>query len=360
MSRASHIAMMAAQDLPSPPEGADVPEWIQLTPAGRFETFDARGPYEVTDPQAVIEASFAARGEIEIDVNHASFTAAKAGGEAPARGWIVEMQAREDGIWGKVRWTKEGARLVADQAYRRISPVFRLAHPGSNRVVAILNASLVNRQNLRGLAALNFEEEERMSFLKQLAGVLDLGADATEEQVTTAVNKLKEDGDGATAAQSQLDEVATILGVDAGGDVVAAAKATAAGAPDAVALQSALTEMQDTIAAQAEQIAGLQGGASKDKAEAFVDGEIQKGRFIPKALRDHYISMHQEDPERVEKEIAGMPMLNGGSVAHLTPPSTDGSISMNAEQSQAAKLLGLSAEEYQAVLDEERKAQEGF
>ncbi len=74
-----------------PPEGAEVPEWIQLTPAGRFETFDARGPYEVTDPQAVIEASFAARGEIEIDVNHASFTAAKAGGEAPARGWIVEM-----------------------------------------------------------------------------------------------------------------------------------------------------------------------------------------------------------------------------------------------------------------------------
>lgn len=234
--------MMAAQDLPSPPEGADVPEWIQLTPAGRFETFDARGPYEVTDPQAVIEASFAARGEIEIDVNHAPFTAAKAGGEAPARGWIVEMQVREDGIWGKVRWTKEGARLVADQAYRRISPVFRLAHPGSNRVVAILNASLVNRQNLRGLAALNFEEEERMSFLKQLAGVLDLGADATEEQVTTAVNKLKEDG-----------------------DVVAAAKATAAGAPDAVALQSALTEMQDTIAAQAEQIAGLQGAHQRTR-----------------------------------------------------------------------------------------------
>lgn len=53
-------------------------------------------------------------------------------------------------------------------------------------------------------------------------------------------------------------------------------------------------------------------------------------------------------------------MLNGGSVAHLTPPSTDGSIAMNAEQSQAAKLLGLSAEDYQAVLDEERKAQEGF
>lgn len=345
--------MMAAQDLPSPPEGADVPEWIQLTPAGRFETFDARGPYEVTDPQAVIEASFAARGEIEIDVNHASFTAAKAGGEAPARGWIVEMQSREDGIWGKVRWTKEGARLVADQAYRRISPVFRLAHPGSKRVVAILNASLVNRQNLRGLAALNFEEEERMSFLKQLAGVLDLGADATEDQVTAAVNLLKDSGATAVAAQSQLNEIATILGVDAEGDVVAAAKATAGGAPDAVALQAAMTELQGTIAAQAEQIAGLMGSASKDKAEAFVDSEFKKGRLIPKALRDHYIAMHQEDPARVEKEIAGMPMLNSAGVPHLPPPSEDGKIAMNAEHLAVAAQLGLSEEAYLATLEGE-------
>ena len=86
--------MMAAQDLPSPPEGADVPEWIQLSPAGRFETFDARGPYEISDPQAVIEASFAARGEIEIDVNHASFSASLhiqraqwAGKSGPATRW---------------------------------------------------------------------------------------------------------------------------------------------------------------------------------------------------------------------------------------------------------------------------------
>ena len=352
--------MMAAQDIPPASEGANVPEWIQLTPAGSIETFDRRGPYKISDPQAIIDASFADRDKIEIDVNHASFLAAPKGGESPARGWIVAMQAREDGIWGKVQWTEEGARLVSEQAYRRISPVFGLSRNDRRQVLDIRNASLVNRPNVRGLAALNFEEEERMSFLEQLAALLGLGADATEEQVSAAIKKLKEGGDGEIAAQSQLNEVATILGVDTGGDVVAAAKATAAGAPDTVALQSALTEMQDTIAAQAEQISGLQDGASKDKAEAFVDGEIKKGRFIPKALRDHYISMHQEDPERIEKEIAGMPMLNGVNVAHLTPPSTDGSIAMNAEQSQAAKLLGLSAEDYQAVLDEERKAQEGF
>ncbi len=352
--------MMASQELPTVPDGAHVPEWIHLTPAGHIDTHDARGPYEITDPQAVIEASFAARGEIEIDVNHASFKAAPTGGEAPARGWITEMQAREDGIWGKVRWTREGARLVADQAYRRISPVFRVAHEGSKQVVAILNASLVNRQNLRGLTALNQEEEDgSMSFLEQLAAQMGLGADATEDHVLAAVNKLNLNGAGETAAQSQLNEVATILGVDADGDIIAAAKATTAGAPDVVALQSALTELQGTIATQAEQLNSMQSSASLDKATAFIDGEIKKGRMIPKALRDHYISKHQEDAARVEKEIAGLPVLNGSGVAHLTPPSEDGKIAMNAEQTQAAKLLGLSVEDYQSVLDEERKAQGG-
>ncbi|WP_165798108.1 phage protease [Tritonibacter scottomollicae] len=359
MSRASHIALMASQELPSVTEDAGVPEWIQLTPAGRIETFDARGPYEITDPQAVIEASFEGRDEIEIDVNHASFTAAKAGGDAPARGWIIEMQAREDGIWGKVRWTSEGARLVADQAYRRISPVLR--HDSHNRVQKLLNASLVNRPNLRGMAALNFEQEDdSMSFLKQLAALSGLGDDATEDQVIAAIKKQGEGSDGAIAAQSQLDEVATILGVDVGGDVVAAAKATTAGAPDVVALQSALTELQGTIAMQAEQLTTLQGTASKDKAEAFIDGEIKKGRMIPKSLRDHYVSMHQEDPARVEKEIAGLPVLNSTGVAHLTPASEDGKISLNAEQQSAARLLGLSSEDYQTVLEEEREAQEGL
>jgi len=352
--------MMAAQELPTVNQNGQVPEWIHLVPAGRIETFDGRGPYEISDPQAVIDASFAARGEIEIDVNHATFLAAKQGGEAPARGWITEMQAREDGIWGKVRWTKEGARLVADQEYRRISPVLGLPDEGSNQVISIRNASLVNRQNLRGLTALNHEEEERMPFLKKLAAKLGLGEDATEDQIMDAIAKMKTGGEGATAAQSQLSEVATILGVPDGGDVIAAAKATTAAAPEVVAMQASITELTGTIAAQSEEIASMKKAGAKERAEAFVMGEIKKGRVIPAGLRDHYIEMHQENPERVEKEILAMGILNVDGVAQLPPPGKDGKISMNAEAAQAAKLLGLSTEDYQSVLEEEHKAEGGF
>ncbi|WP_254868604.1 phage protease [Phaeobacter sp. HF9A] len=352
---------MAAQDLPTVESDGQVPEWIHLVPAGRIETFDGRGPYEISDPQAVIEASFAARGEIEIDVNHATFLAAKQGGEAPARGWITEMQSREDGIWGKVRWTKEGARLVAEKAYRRISPVLGLPHEDSNQVISIRNASLVNRQNLRGLTALNFEKEDgSMSFLEQLAARMDLGADATEDQVIAAINKLKAGGDGAIAAQSQLSEVATILGVPEGGDVVAAAKEKSAGSPTVAALQSTVTELAASMAAQSEELKALKGGRSKEKAEAFLASEIQRGRFLPPSFREKAVALHQEDPEGTEKMVAGFPMLNEPDLSQLRPPSEDGKISMNTEELQAAKLLGLSAEDYQSVLEAERKAQGGL
>lgn len=352
--------MMAAQELPVLENEGQVPEWIHLVPAGRIETFDGRGPYEISDPQAVIEASFAARGDIEIDVNHSTFLAASKGGEAPARGWITEMQARQDGIWGKVRWTKEGARLVAEKAYRRISPVLDLSLEDSKRVVSIRNASLVNRQNLRGLTALNFEKEERMSFLEQLAALLGLDAGASEDQVTAAIKKLKDGGEGTVAAQSQLLEVATLLGLPAGGDVVAAVKANSSSPAQLIALQSTVTDLTTALAAQSEELTALKGSNAKDKAEAFIAAEIQRGRFLPPDFREKAIAMHQEDPQGTEKLIAGFPMLNGPNLAHAVPPASDGQISMNAEAVQAAKLLGLSTEDYQSVLEEERKAQGGL
>ncbi len=128
-------------------------------------------------------------------------------------------------------------------------------------------------------------------------------------------------------------------------------------APEVVALQSAISELTATVAAQSEQLTAMKGGQAKDKAEAFIDGEILKGRLVPKALRDHYVSMHQEDPARVEKEIAALPMLNGPSVAPFV--QQDGKISMNAEHVAVAKQLGLSHEAYSATLADEHKSQGG-
>ena len=128
------------------------PEWVHLVPAGTFHGVDGRGPYRLHDPDAVIKASLAG-GKLPIDENHATDLAAPSGGPSPARGWIVAMEPRPDGIWGRVDWTEAGAALWADRAYRGISPV--LVNDKSGNVVRVLRAALTNAPNLPQLTTLH-------------------------------------------------------------------------------------------------------------------------------------------------------------------------------------------------------------
>ncbi|WP_459987377.1 phage protease [Komagataeibacter kakiaceti] len=39
-------------------------------------------------------------------------------------GWITELQARDDGIWGRVEWNASGHSAMDNKSYRGVSPVF--------------------------------------------------------------------------------------------------------------------------------------------------------------------------------------------------------------------------------------------
>ncbi len=126
------------------------PEWVHLLPApadGLVQTGDSRGPYTLSPFAEIITNSFADRDALEIDINHATFLAAPNGGDARAVGWIREMQARDDGLWGRVEWTEEGAKLVTSRAYRGISPVVMHASETDKRISRLANTSLDNRPN---------------------------------------------------------------------------------------------------------------------------------------------------------------------------------------------------------------------
>ena len=129
-----------------------LPEWIHLLPTGTFSGADGRGPWRVSNAAAVIAASMSAN-RIPVDENHATDLAAPLGQPSPARGWIYEMQARPDGIWGHVAWNGEGQAILSRGEYRSISPVF--THDYSGNVTRILRAALTNRTNLPQLTALN-------------------------------------------------------------------------------------------------------------------------------------------------------------------------------------------------------------
>lgn len=328
------------------PESEGAPEWVHLLPAaeGDIPTYDGRGPYKVRDLQAVIAASMQSERGMPIDENHATDTAMQNGNGAPARGWIKELQARADGLWGRVEWTKAGAELLADRAYRGISPVFN--HLTDHTITRVLRASLTNKPNLKGLVALN--TENAMSFAA-IAKALGLGDDASEEAILAAIGKMKKPDE--PALQSALAEIGTVLGVE-GGDpaaVLAAAKSAKGGTAAITALQAELTTVTTKLTA-------LQTDGAKAKATAFVDGAIAQGRVGVKPLRDHYIAMHCEDAARVEKEINSFPALGSGGQIVTQPPATGAEItSLNAEQTLVADQLGIPHDKFLASLQADAK-----
>jgi phage I-like protein len=336
---------MAAQTI-APAQAGAAPEWIHLLPGGaQVETGDRRGPYHITDAQAIIDASFADDSRLAVDENHSIDLAAPKGGASPARGWITEMQAREDGIWGKVEWTDAGRDLVATHAYRGISPV--ITHSKTKAVLSILRASLVNQPNLKGLASLNSQQQETdMNFMQRMAKLLGLAEDATEDDIATALTaKIKptEDDASSTALQSQMSEIGTVLGVD-GGDstaILAAVKAAkSTGSDELVALQATITELGKTVTS-------LQSSNTTNKATAFVDEAIKAKRVGVKPQRDVFIAMHAENPERTEALINALPALGPSGMSDLPPAADkDGKIALNAQQRDVADVLGLSHDDF--------------
>lgn len=302
-----------------PASGDQPPEWVHLLPAaaGRIDTRDRRGPYFVRDAQALIAASFADAPELVIDENHA--TDLTPGSPAPARGYIVGMEARDDGIWGRVRWTRSGRDLLADQAYRGISPVFE--HSEAKVVTRLLRASLVNNPNLRGLAALH-QESRVTTFVQQLADRLGLHAAATEDEILAALPAATT---GGPALQAALPDLARALGLDAAADVAAVVTAARAAGTDARTVVPALQAQVATLSAELQ---AIRQATHQARAEAFIDEAIRAGRIgLSAANRAEFVAMHLENPERTERIVNGFAVLPQQTHTRTAPPATASALS---------------------------------
>lgn len=344
------------------PAGA-APEWVHLTPAGTFRGIDGRGPFTLENADDVIRASMSA-GKFPLDENHSIDLAAPEGRPAPARGWIIAMEARADGLWGRVEWTATGKRLVEDGDYRGISPVLMSTKAG--KLLRILRASLVNDPNLT-LTTLHHREND-MDFLAKLRQALGLKDDAAEDTVLTTVTS------HAALAAAQVKPVARIaeaagLKPEASADDVVThlqAKLPAGAKVDAikVALKAAgldfdaataeqITahfktsgtgdaELRQTVISLQSQLTTLQVDTAKEKATTFVDAAIAAGKPI-KPLRDHYITRHQKDAAGVETEINALVSIHSGTVK---PPKSAEPGALDADEQAVVSLMGLDPKKF--------------
>ncbi len=128
-----------------------IPEWVRLLPLGRVELVDGREPFEVDQESlAAIVAAFENRGiDLVIDYEHQTLQ----GKRAPAAGWIKVLEAREDGLWGRVEWTAQAKEYLQEREYRYFSPVLRL-DPDTRKPTVLLQVALTNVPAIKGLPPL--------------------------------------------------------------------------------------------------------------------------------------------------------------------------------------------------------------
>jgi phage I-like protein len=278
--------------------GLSPPEWVHLIPAGTFRGRDGRGPYHVKDADALIAASMA-EGNLALDENHATDHAAVSGISSPARGWIVAMQSRADGIWGQIEWTESGAAMMSDKAYRGISPVYSHAKDGT--LTRILRAALTNTPNLAQLATLHAEGGD--------AGRTVSGTSEGHRMDIAVVRH-------ALGLPETADEAACLVAMTERTGTVATQSA------QIEALSRTMVPVADVVALQA-QVSTLTNERALEKATAFVDAAIAAGKPIVPA-RAQMIAQHAADPGKTEEMINLLPSIHTPGVVVSTQAQRDG------------------------------------
>ncbi len=288
------------------------PEWIQLTPRGKVTARDTR-PMSF-DPEKLAAAFTAGGIKLPIDFAHETEFATTLGAK-PARGWIVAVEARAEGLFGKVEWLTDAVEALAAKAYRYISPTFWTE---ADRITARLlkGAALVSSPAL-GMPQIASPSLCTTSTgdrpMKALLAALGLTENATE---TEALAKLA----SATPDPAQFVPVSQLTAANA-----------------------ALTEAQDRLKAIDE--AGVTA-----KCQALVDKGVSDGKIAP-AAKDHYVKLARADFAATEAAIAAMPAVLAAGEADATKQAgkdaADGSLSP--EEIAMASSLGLTNDQFKAA-----------
>lgn len=289
------------------------PEWVQLLPRGPVVAGRDGRRWRLDDPQVVLNAFRDNAAPLPIDWEHAQDLRAPNGEEAPAAGWIEELEARNGEVWGRVSWTERGARAVAAREYRFLSPAIRFRPTGE--IVSVKGAGLVNHPNFH-MTALN---REGSNMDKELLKALGLSETAT---VADAIAKVTADRQALeTALNRELTPDLTKFVPRADFDV-ALNRATAA---------------EGMLAEQKKQ-------ALETAINSEIDAAVAAGKIAP-ASKDFYLATCRADGglDRFKAFVAGQP-------SHFAPTKTEGDpktqTALNAQEREVIEMMGVSEEAY--------------
>lgn len=170
-----------------------VPEKIKILPFGNVKS--QKGDFIVDDESfKEIRNHFKNRGlDVVIDYEHQTLEDV----QAPAGGWIKDIEKEGDAIVAKVEWTPKAEAYLKNKEYKYLSPVV-LVRKKDNKAVVLHSVALTNTPAIDNMYPIinsidlnEYENEEAKKMdSKELAKQLGLPEEATEEQIKEALAKV--------------------------------------------------------------------------------------------------------------------------------------------------------------------------
>ena len=325
---------------------------VKIIPKGTFAPIDGRTDHGV--PAWTLTAALAkelmadlaaADTDIVVDYEHGSIKAAESGSPNPAAGWIERYEWDDSqGLMAAIKWTDDAAKMIADKAYRYLSPV--LLYNAKGEVKGLHSVALTNTPALDGmaLAALSKQinpdqpDEGTPMNKEALIKLLGLAADADEQAINQALQALQDKADGKT-----IDELLTAVPQDAPQD----AKPQETDGKQPEGGKDDMAELKEQVAALSKKLISMEMHGASD---GLIAAALSDGRLLPHQEASAR-QLAAKDPEAFKNLIEGSLKLAALSQSQSggTGGAGQAAPSLSAEEAAVAKQLGISAEDYQKV-----------
>lgn len=307
--------------------GNTAPDWVELFPSGpAIKARDGRA--WTLEPSRVVAAFQANNGPLAIDWEHAQAHLAPKGQQAPAAGWINELEERNGAIWGRVEWVATAARQILAREYRYLSPDFDYAKDG--RILRLNGAGLVNRPALvmTALSRNNPNQETEDMSLKAIAAALGLKDDADEKAVLAAIADRNTERK-ALCAKLKIDEGSDAQAIDGAIAKLQTETETALAAVKASPAAAEVTALKTDLEQTRTALAALQKKDADREIDAALDAAAAEGKITP-ASRETYRAMCTVDGglDRFNALAATLPVICeptklGSSAVRASNPEDD-------------------------------------
>jgi phage I-like protein len=333
-------------------EMAELPGWLRLLPLGEVNLVDGRPPFEV-DPEslAAMVKAFGSRGtDLVIDYEHQSLK----GGQAPAAGWIKDLEAREDGLWAQVEWTSKAGAYLKQREYRYFSPVLRL-DPESRRPQELMNVALTNVPAIQGISPLvakwggealtvgNPREEQGVAVPEGPPAPAASQVEACKEEVRLVEELKGRLGLAPEAPDRELWQKSVELFRDLAQSLSLPEEATASQVKGGLA---ALMAGGEQVQALKEELAALSARMQEETTVRVVEEAMLAGKISP-AQKDWAQSYCRQDPESFKVYVDKAPrVVPVGERLNLGEEKDRESHGLTPEELAVCRALNLSPEAY--------------